>query len=106
MRIVVLTALLLVLAATEAVAAGCAAPINARQANQQARIANGAEQGDLTARETLRLQARQQHIRRVEARHRADDGVLGPRERCDLNRRLNSTSRGIGVQRHDRQRRY
>lgn len=106
MRIAILSALLLAFAATEATAAGCAAPVNARQANQQARIATGVVQGELTARETLRLQARQQHIRQIETRHRADDGVLGPRERCDLNRRLNSASRGIGVQRHDRQRHY
>ena len=93
----------LMLVADIAIAA-CAAPINGRQANQQLRIHQGVVQGDLTRREQARLQARQQHIARVEARYRANDGVLGPRERCDLNRRLNSSSRQIWRQRHDAQR--
>ncbi|MCB1589679.1 MAG: hypothetical protein KDI56_12315 [Xanthomonadales bacterium] len=101
-----LIALCLLLVTGPVLAAGCAAPINARQSAQQARIGAGIAQGDLRPGETWRLQARQAHIHQVEQRYRHNDGVLGPLERCDLNRRLNGASRGISVQRHDRQRRW
>ncbi|MCB1636065.1 MAG: hypothetical protein KDI51_15865 [Xanthomonadales bacterium] len=99
-----LMAIGLLLASESVLAAGCAAPVNARQEAQQARMFAGVAQGDLRPAEAWRLQARQAHIRRVEHRYRHNDGVLGPVERCDLNRRLNGVSRGIAVQRHDRQR--
>lgn len=85
-------------------AAGCAAPINARQANQDVRIARGVANGELTLIESARLSARQNHIEHVEQRYRRNDGHLGPAERCDLNRRLNGASGQIYRQKHDRQR--
>jgi hypothetical protein len=105
MKWVILLVLALLLGAAQAWA-GCAAPVNGRQANQQARIHQGVVQGDLTLREQARLQGRQHHIAHVESRYRSNDGVLGPRERCDLNRRLNSSSQQIRRQRHDGQRYY
>jgi hypothetical protein len=103
MRLTLLLACLALLAAN-ATMATCGAPINARQAIQQARIHQGLHEGDLTLREGARLEARQQHVRRIESRYRANDGVLGPIERCDLNRRLDANSAQIWRQRHDRQR--
>lgn len=88
----------------EVQAAGCAAPINARQSNQDARIARGVANGELTVVESARLSARQNHIKRVEQRYRRNDGHLGPAERCDLNRRLNNASGSIYRNKHDRQR--
>ena len=85
-------------------AAGCAAPINARQSNQDARIARGVATGQLTLVETARLSARQNRIERVEQRYRRNDGRLGPAERCDLNHRLNHASGAIYRNKHDRQR--
>ncbi len=88
----------------QAQAAGCAAPINARQHNQDARIVRGALSGELTVVETARLGAQQRRIDRVEDRYRSNDGRLGPAERCDLNRRLNNASGSIYRNKHDRQR--
>ena len=102
-RVILLLACLALLVANTAMAT-CGAPINARQAIQQARIHQGLHEGDLTFRERARLEARQQHVRRVESRYRANDGVLGPMERCDLNRRLDANSAQIWRERHDRQR--
>jgi hypothetical protein len=78
--------------------------IDARQARQDARIAAGVAQGDLTAREARRLTARDAAIDAREARMRADGGGLEPRERAKLQRALSEQSRAIGFQRHDRQR--
>jgi len=91
-------------ATASAHAAGCAAPINARQSNQDVRLARGVVSGELTLVETARLNARQNHIERVESRYRRNDGHLGRAERCDLNRRLNSSSKQISRNKHDRQR--
>lgn len=75
-------------------------PVGARQATQQARIADGVANGQLTRCEAARLEARSAHIERREAAYRASGG-LGPVERADLERRLDSVSRDIAEQRHD-----
>ncbi len=82
-----------------------AAPINWRQANQQARIHQGVYDGSLTYRETARLEREQRAIAREEAFFRRD-GVLGPWERAKLQHDLNRASRHISFERHDAQRRY
>ncbi len=102
--LVAATLSLSVFVSSSAQAAGCAAPINARQSNQDVRLARGIVSGELTVRESVRLNARQNHIERVEHRYRSNDGRLGAAERCDLNRRLNGTSRQIYRNKHDRQR--
>jgi hypothetical protein len=93
---------LLAVAGALGLAADAQAGVNARQHRQQARIVHGVRSGELTRREAARLEARERHIRREERRYRAD-GVLGPRERADLNRDLNRTSRSIRRQKHDGQ---
>lgn len=106
-RIAILVAAVLsvsVVAPNAAQAAGCAAPINARQSNQDVRQARGVASGELTLVESARLNAQQNHIERLETRYRRNDGHLGPAERCDLNRRLNSSSKQITRNKHDRQR--
>ena len=78
--------------------------IDARQHQQQARIADGARSGDLTHREVHRLQNEQRAIRRTERAYRSD-GVLTGAERRALHSDLNRASRHIYNQRHDYQRR-
>jgi polyhydroxyalkanoate synthesis regulator phasin len=78
--------------------------VNRRQSNQQARIQQGVKSGELTRAETRRLQAEQRHIRREEARYKAD-GHLSAAERADLQRDLNKASRDIYHQKHDAQQR-
>ena len=74
--------------------------VDARQARQDARIAQGVANGSLTRCEADRLDDRTDRVRATEARYRASGGV-DARERRDLARRQNSLSADIHEQRHD-----
>ena len=76
--------------------------VNARQRNQQERIAEGVKSGQLTGREAVRLE-REERAVRVEERAYKADGKLTPAERKDLNQDLNKVSRDIYNQKHDAQ---
>jgi hypothetical protein len=80
-----------------------AASVNAREREQQARLRQGLRSGALTGREYVRLEAQEARIRAEEFRYRHNDGVLGPRERADLQRDLNVESGRIARQKHDGQ---
>lgn len=91
-------------ALTPAAAQGTQTPhVDQRQANQQARIAQGAASGALTGREQLRLQREQNAIARAEAAAKAD-GVVTTHERRVLHRAQDVASRDIARQKHDHQR--
>ena len=77
--------------------------INSRERNQQQRIVNGVKSGELTARETYRLEREQYRIRRQESRFRRSGDGLSWRERGKLERELNRSSRDIYRQKHDGQ---
>jgi hypothetical protein len=86
-----------------AAAAGTRDPgVNERQHNQQHRIQQGVQSGELTRGETRRLEAESRHIRREEARYKAD-GNLTRAERADLQHDLNRSSCHIYNQKHDGQ---
>jgi len=87
-----------------AAATGTEAGVNGREHRQRERIQQGIRTGDLTAPEAARLFAQQARIRAEEHRYRRD-GVVTPRERADLQRDLNRTSRSIHRQRSDGQER-
>jgi hypothetical protein len=74
--------------------------IDARQHAQERRIDAGVARGQLTRCEAARLDRRGDRIARHEQAYRATGG-LQPRERYDLNRRLDSVSRDIHEQRRD-----
>jgi hypothetical protein len=76
--------------------------LNAREANQRARIHNGVASGELTRPETRRFAAGQVHLHRAEARAKAD-GVVTARERAWLQHEANQQSRRIYRQKHDAQ---
>jgi hypothetical protein len=97
----VFTALTLGLATLAAIPAE--ARINQRQAHQQQRIYRGVASGQLTPRETYRLERQQAHIARYENRSRADGGGLSWRERYRVERMQDRASRNVYRQRHDRQ---
>ncbi len=82
-----------------------AAEVDRRQANQQARIADGVESGQLTPRETARLERKEAKIRREIRRDRAaNGGTLTPAQKAKINREENRTSRQIYRAKHnDRQ---
>ncbi len=77
--------------------------VDARQARQQARIANGVADGSLTRPEAHHLLKQQRHIRQAE-RHAKADGVVTAQERQRLAAMQHHASRSIQRQRHDPQR--
>lgn len=77
--------------------------IDQREQRQQQRIQQGIQSGQLTPKETARLENEQARIRREEAAMKAD-GKLDPAERRKLQRDLDRSSRHIAKEKHDRQR--
>ncbi len=89
--------------AADTAASGATMPrVDQRQARQEARIEQSVASGQLTARETLRLEREQKHIATAEARAEAD-GKVTPAERKRLAAMQNHASRDIRHQKHDRQ---
>ena len=82
-------------------AASASAGVEAREKRQRHRIAAGVEDGSLTRGEAHRLGHQQVRIEAKERRFRANDGKLGPKERVNLNRSLNRSSRNIHRARHN-----
>ena len=76
--------------------------IDQRQVNQQNRIDQGVNSGQLTAREAVRVEKREGKIAVHEAKAKAD-GVVTPSERRRLRREENRASKAIYRQKHDRQ---
>ena len=77
--------------------------IKKRQENQQDRIAQGVKSGELTPRETARLERREANLNRTIRTDRKSGGGLDAQEKRQINRRQNSISRGIRRQKHDAQ---
>ncbi|HEY2561183.1 MAG TPA: hypothetical protein VGI48_15855 [Caldimonas sp.] len=93
----------LALASFGAFAGGTATPrVDQREANQQARIDAGVASGQLTARETNRLDKQQAHVAAVEAKDKAD-GTVTKAERKQLHRAQNRASKNVYEQKHDAQ---
>ncbi len=78
--------------------------VTKRQANQQARIAQGVKSGELTPKETEHLEAREAKIQHDKKEAKAD-GKVTHAERAKLHREENRTSRAIYRQKHDAQHR-
>ena len=76
--------------------------VDQREANQQARIAQGAASGQLTPKETNRLEKEQAVINRAEANAKAD-GTVTRHERKRLHRLQDGASKDIQHQKHDAQ---
>lgn len=76
-----------------------------RNANQQGRIEQGLQSGQLTAREAARLERGQASVDRGEA-HAALNGHVGPREQERIQRLENHQSEEILRQKHDGQRQH
>jgi hypothetical protein len=92
-----------VLAQTAQAADAPATPrVDAREANQEKRIGNGVNNGELTARETLRLEREQKRIAVAEAKAKAD-GKVTHHERKRLDKMQDAASRDIHKQKHDAQ---
>ncbi|MDR3473770.1 MAG: hypothetical protein P4M09_19110 [Devosia sp.] len=76
--------------------------VNDRRADQQDRIANGVQSGQLTAGETKNLESREANVNReVHADRTANGGRLTPQERRQVNRQQNNLSRSIYTDKHN-----
>jgi len=78
--------------------------INQRKENQQDRIANGIQSGELTAGETRNLEKKESTINQEERDMRKlDNGHLTAADRATLNQQQNVVSKDIYKQKHDAQ---
>ncbi len=76
--------------------------VNSRRDNQQDRIANGVQSGQLTAAETKNLESREANLNReIRADRSADGGKLTPAERAQVNRQQNRLSQSIYNEKHN-----
>lgn len=76
--------------------------VGSRRENQQDRIANGVQSGQLTAGETRNLESREANLnRQIRADRAANGGRLTTQERQNINRRQNNLSRSIYRDRHN-----
>ena len=71
-----------------------------RDVNQQERIEQGLQSGELNTREAGRLERQETRIDRTEARD-LKDGKLSPAEQARINQMQNRTSRNIYGEKHD-----
>jgi hypothetical protein len=79
-----------------------AAEIQQRKGNQQERIANGVNSGQLTPRETANLESKEAGLNKEERNMRAqDNGHLTAGDKAKLNRQQNHLSKDIYDQKHN-----
>ncbi len=74
--------------------------INQRQRNQQRRIAQGLNSGQLTAGETRQLERQQANLQATKKADKAD-GNMTPQERAQLTRMQNHASKTIYRDKHN-----
>ncbi len=76
--------------------------VGQRRANQQQRIANGIDKGQISAGQASRLEGKEQNINKQAAADRAaNGGKLTPAERQQINQKQNGASRAIANDRHE-----
>lgn len=78
--------------------------VDQRQENQEQRIEQGVQSGELNQKEAARLNRQQNRIEKAEGKAEAD-GKVTRKERKRLNQMQNHASRDIYRQKHDRQKR-
>ena len=89
-------------AAAQTTPVAAPATVNQRKENQQDRIANGIQSGELTAGETKNLEGREANLNhQVRADRQANGGTLTPQERHQVNQRQNNLSQSIYDDKHN-----
>lgn len=104
MKIQMKAAFLAVSLAATMLPASAETVIHQRKQNQQHRIGQGVKSGQLTPRETARIEHKEAKLNR-ETRHMraANGGKLTPAEKAKVTRQQNHLSRDIYRQKHDAQ---
>jgi len=77
--------------------------IDQRKAQQQKRIEQGVESGQLTSKEAANLQKGQKKVQKMEDRA-LKDGTMTPKERERIEREQNKQDKKIYREKHDKQR--
>lgn len=78
------------------------AGVNQRRENQQDRIANGVQSGQLTAGETKNLESREANVNReIHADRTANGGKLTAAERQQVNKQQSNISKSIYADKHN-----
>jgi hypothetical protein len=77
--------------------------VDQRQVNQQQRIDQGVQSGQLTTKEAAKLDKGQAQVEKKEAKAKAD-GKVTPKERKKLEQAQNKQSQKIKHEKHDKQR--
>ncbi len=85
----------------QGVAQTVAPNIKVRQINQQKRIKAGVKSGELTRKETVKLQRQQLQVQRTKKRAKAD-GVVTKRERSQIHRQQAKASKSVYRAKHNR----
>ncbi len=76
--------------------------VNDRRTDQQDRIANGVQSGQLTAGETKNVESREANLNReIKDDRSADNGKLTQQERRQVNRQQNNLSKSIYTDKHN-----
>ncbi len=76
--------------------------VNDRRQNQQQRIANGVQSGQMTAGETKRIEGREANVNReIHADRSANGGKLTAQQRQHINRQQNNISKSIYSDKHN-----
>jgi hypothetical protein len=89
-------------AQTSTTPAAAPATINQRKENQQDRIANGIQSGELTAGETKNLEKKESEVNQEERDMRKlDNGHLTAADRATLNQQQNTLSKDIYKDKHN-----
>jgi len=90
------------MAQTPTPAPGAKTPgIKQRQKNQQKRIGQGVRSGELTAKETIKLEKEQKEIQQDKKEARSD-GAVTKEERKDIHKEQNKSSRHIYRAKHNK----
>jgi hypothetical protein len=76
--------------------------IRKREKRQQERIAQGVKSGELTPKETAKIERKEARLNR-EIRQERAEGPLTPKDRRQITRQQNRTSREIYREKHDNQ---
>ncbi len=77
--------------------------IRQRQKNQQKRIGEGVESGQLTPKETAKIEHQEAALNKEIRHDRKDGGGLTPKERRKINRQQDELSKEIYREKHDEQ---
>jgi len=97
------TILAILASAALPVAAQTATPrVDQRQANQEARIQQGVQSGELTGKEAAKLEKGQASVQKKEDKAKAD-GQVTQKERAKLAKAQDKQSKKIRKQKHDKQ---